>query len=254
MLCCPHSIVYGIKFLLRGESPRAYVDMLLSLRCQPTLFVCDIPGHVSSHGNNRKPGMFTPHSGRFAAPTETNIQQAKEGKFTISLPCLNSSNWDLDAASADHPYASGYQFHPLTKTRDHYCAFDRLHQLNSTVPADRLRQLDLIKELKGEVNSLVVEELFSEMKKSRYFLTQLKPIHHIFLVRLILQLRNQRRNEAHLLNLRKTAKKTLPKFELVIAEDKRVQLKDKGDYSPYQRDIFIKIIWNFSSREKSAIW
>ena len=32
---CPHGVVYVLKFVLRAESPRDYVDVLLSMKFQP---------------------------------------------------------------------------------------------------------------------------------------------------------------------------------------------------------------------------
>ena len=56
---CPHGVVYALKFLLRRESPRDYVDILLSMKYQPNITVVDVANIVAKHGNNRKKGMFT---------------------------------------------------------------------------------------------------------------------------------------------------------------------------------------------------
>lgn len=215
--------MYAIKFLLRGESPRAFVDLLHSLRWQPTVFVSDMPAHVALHGNKRKPSMFAPHAGRFMPATEEAIQFSKTEKFNISIPSLDATKWDLSAVHVDHPYSQG-GVHPITKTADTFSAFDRFHQHNSKIPADRLRRPDTVLELQGRVNTQVMEELFSEIQRARFFLTQLSPIHHIFVVRLMLHLRNQQRTQKIMKRMEKTMTETIPGAEITIAEDKRVQI------------------------------
>lgn len=205
---CPHGIVYGIKFLLRGESPRDHIDLLLSLKHQPTVTICDIPGFVSRHGNKRKPGMFSPHDGRFAEPNESNIQAGQNGHLQIDLPELNLQHMIFSQSVDDHQYTSASK-HPLMHTTNHYCGYDRFHQDNSKVKEDRLRRLDIVTQFKGKINSQVAEELFANLNKSRYFLTQLKPRNHIFLVRLILHLQNMRRNQERLQRIMKATETTL---------------------------------------------
>ena len=75
---CPHGIVYYLKFLLRAESCRHYVDGLLSLKYQPKIVIVDMAHIVANHANNtrkednRKYGkadeegrLFFPYDGRF---------------------------------------------------------------------------------------------------------------------------------------------------------------------------------------------
>ena len=57
---CPHGIVYGLKFVLRAESPRDYVDILLSMKHQPTICIIDMAHMVVAHGNKRRQNMFHP--------------------------------------------------------------------------------------------------------------------------------------------------------------------------------------------------
>jgi hypothetical protein len=220
-MACPHGIVYGIKFLLRGESPRPFVDLLLSLRQQPTLFVCDLPGHVAAHGNNRSADMFQPLGGRFAEPTPGNIESAKQKNLDIDIPELDVIHWALKPQSVDHTY-SEKKVHPLTGSSKTYCGFDRFHENNSRVPVDRMRRLDLVVQLRGRWNTQVMEELFGEIQRSRYYLCQLEARHHIFAVKLFLHLRNQERNVSRLNKIKETALKCWGTYSLSIAEDKRV--------------------------------
>ena len=66
---CPHGIVYATKALIRSESVRDHVDILLSLKSIPTVTINDMPNMTAKHGNLRRAGLFHPHEGRLADPT-----------------------------------------------------------------------------------------------------------------------------------------------------------------------------------------
>ena len=51
---CPNDIVYYLKFLLRAESCRYYVDGLLSLKRQPKIVTVDMAHIVANHVNNTR--------------------------------------------------------------------------------------------------------------------------------------------------------------------------------------------------------
>ena len=162
--------------------------MLMSFQHQPTLSICDIPWFVASHGNKRNPGMFSPHAGRFAEYTQEMMGHLRSTKnFSINIPELDISNLEFNASSLDHSYSQ--RCYPITNTANHYCAFDRFHQSEK----EQLRRLDLVEQLKGDINSQVVEELFTSLDRSIYFLTQCKPVNHIFIIRLVLHLLNEKK-------------------------------------------------------------
>ena len=48
----PHGIAYYLKFLLRAESCRDYVDGLLSLKYQSNIVIVDMAHVVANHVNN----------------------------------------------------------------------------------------------------------------------------------------------------------------------------------------------------------
>jgi hypothetical protein len=73
---CPHQVVYALKFLLRAEGPRDYVDILLSLKYQPSITLVDMAHIVTAHGNAHSSGMFQPYEGRVTEGTSTNIKSA----------------------------------------------------------------------------------------------------------------------------------------------------------------------------------
>ena len=98
-ISCPHKVVYALKFILRAEGPRDYIDLLLCFKYQPTIVICDMAHMVASHGNVRQPGMFSPFEGRLAEPSPTMISQAKDGGFVRNM-CLT---WLRDTKSSPFP-------------------------------------------------------------------------------------------------------------------------------------------------------
>ena len=114
---CPHKIVYALKFVIRAEGPRDYVDVLLSLNYQPNVVLIDMAHMVAAHGNLRKPGMFGPFQGRVAPATPENIKAAQEGCLKVDWPWLldSYSEQSMDTRTAvmsDHNYLA--PVHPLT--------------------------------------------------------------------------------------------------------------------------------------------
>lgn len=77
---CQHNVTYAVKFLLRAESPRDYIDIFRSMSHIPTVNVIDIAHSVAKMGNRIQPGMFQPHDGRVTSVSEENIAAAKEGR------------------------------------------------------------------------------------------------------------------------------------------------------------------------------
>lgn len=86
---CPHGVIYTLKFVLGAESPRDYIDLILSMAHQPNIVVSDMANMLVAHGNKRNREMFSPHNGMVADPTKANVQEALEGRLEVSLPLLN---------------------------------------------------------------------------------------------------------------------------------------------------------------------
>ena len=40
-MTCSHRIIHGVKFLLRSESPRDYINMVRSMKHRPYILICD---------------------------------------------------------------------------------------------------------------------------------------------------------------------------------------------------------------------
>eukprot|EP00112_Aurelia_sp_Birch-Aquarium-sp1_P023018 Seg6701.2 transcript_id=Seg6701.2/GoldUCD/mRNA.D3Y31 product="hypothetical protein" protein_id=Seg6701.2/GoldUCD/D3Y31 len=185
-VACKHGIIYAVKFLLRAESPRDYIDVLRSLKFKPNVFINDMAHMVAAHGNRFEEGFFSPYEGRVAEATPENIEQATSGTLKISLPWLET-NQHLEQAN-----------HPVTGSDVTLALFDRFHESNTCSEVEALRRIGCIKELEGKVNSEVAEQLHGSFNKDKHFLNQMTASNHIFLFRSIIDLRNEERNQEFL--------------------------------------------------------
>ncbi|KAK0152218.1 HMG domain-containing protein 3 [Merluccius polli] len=185
VILCPHGVVYSLKFNLRAESPRDFTDLLLSWKHLPNVSVYDFARGLATHANLRLPASLTfkPHEGRLAASSQDNITAAQQHKLSISLPWLTEK--------LQSPEKDG---HPLTGSSDHYVLYDKFHEANTRDPQEVLRRINLVPELQGSLNSQVAEQLFSSMQKNNYYLNNMAPSTHIFLMRNIIHLRNNNTN------------------------------------------------------------
>ena len=163
---CPHGIVYALKFVLRAESPRDYVDLLLSMKHQPTICIIDVAHMVVAHGSRRKKNMFHPHNGMIAEPTQENIENASKRNFSISFPFLLSQN-----TQATEENTNNEEIHPVTGSKMRLCLFDRFHETNTKRREEILRRITFVKELNGLINSQRDEQLHSSCRYDSRFLT-----------------------------------------------------------------------------------
>lgn len=183
---CPHGIVYSLKFNLRAESPRDYIDLLMSWKHMPNVCVYDFARGLVAHANTRFPGNppFQPFDGRLAEPTKENVEAAGLGHFKVHLP------WLVERLSQSEPNG-----HPLTGSNKHYVLYDKFHQSNTKDTQDVLRRIAVVPELQATLNSQVAEQLFASLRKNNYFLNNMGSSAHIFLMRNILEHRNNGRNQ-----------------------------------------------------------
>ncbi|KAK0135142.1 HMG domain-containing protein 3 [Merluccius polli] len=206
VITCPCGVVYSVKFNLRAESPRDYVDMLLSWKHFPNISVYDYARGLAVHANRRQPDTFEPFQGRLLEPTVENIKQASDGKLKVHMPWLKNPKVPEDKNG-----------HPLTGSSEHYALCDVFYQSNSQDPSDVLRKIGLVPELVGQINSQCVEQLFSGMRKNNYFLNMTSPSNHIFLQRNILHHHNVARNQ-----------KTKEEFCKIVPANTEMQLDSHG--------------------------
>ena len=128
---CPHNVTYGVKFLLRGESPRDYVDMLRSMQHIPTVNIIDCAGMVATHGERTQPGLFGRHQGLVCEPTPENLAEADSESGCI---------FDIQSLNDMFVPARNGEGHPMTGTSERYVLYDWFHQVNHHGRLDNLRK------------------------------------------------------------------------------------------------------------------
>lgn len=215
---CEHGVVYALKFVLRSESPRDFVDLLLSMKHQPTVVILDMAHMVVAHGNKRKKDMFSPFKGMVVDSTAENIKRAENGEIGISLPCLGKRSVE----QKEQKEQANKELHPITGSSRHLCLFDRFHEKNSKAEQEILRRVRLVKELKGTINTQLEEQLYSTYKYDSRFLNKMQPINHVFLFRSIIDNYNSSKNAVLIEELKRSFR-----HELMIDENGSV-LIDKA--------------------------
>ena len=91
--------MYYLKFLLRSESSRDYVDGLLSMKHIPNVVLIDMAHIIAKHalisrredvqkyGYNEEGVLFQPYPGRMTDPDDPeNMTNAKENNLELSFP------------------------------------------------------------------------------------------------------------------------------------------------------------------------
>ncbi|KAM8908110.1 HMG domain-containing protein 3 isoform 1-T3 [Spinachia spinachia] len=105
---CPHKVVCGSKYLVRGETARDHVDLLLSSRYWPPVYVSGCPRQVALCADIQYPEQATQMWGRnqgcFSDPFE-------KPEF-VSCAELQEQPYSADLSSA----AENQQVHPITKS------------------------------------------------------------------------------------------------------------------------------------------
>ena len=170
---------------MRSEGPRDYFDLIRSFKFPPTINVSDIPNRVATFANREQPNFFTPNNGQWFPSTPENIQLAVEGKLRKELQWP----YTLTSASVHH------NVHPITGTEERYSLYDRFHEKNSNNLSDVLRRLTICPKIHANVNSESHEQLHQVFNKDNYFLNMMNPATHVFMKRLLVELRNAKKNQ-----------------------------------------------------------
>lgn len=175
MITCPWGIVYSVKFNLRTERPRDFVDLLLSWKHFPNVTICGCAGTLALHANHRQPGIFGLFQGRLQDPTPQNLKQVSGGSVHVNLPWLKSPKMLPDKGG-----------HPLTGCSQHLSLSG-----TSQAQTDLLRQLELV----GPISSRRVEQLFSRLREKSNFQKTMTPSTHLLLQRNLLHHHNVEKNK-----------------------------------------------------------
>ncbi|XP_054997320.1 HMG domain-containing protein 3 [Sorex araneus] len=104
---CPHQVVCGSKYLVRGESALDHVDLLASSRHWPPVYVVDMAAPVALCAELCYPELTSQMWGRnqgcFSSPTEPPVN--------VSCPELLDQHYAVDMTDTEHSVQ-----HPVTKT------------------------------------------------------------------------------------------------------------------------------------------
>ncbi|XP_005870532.1 PREDICTED: HMG domain-containing protein 3 isoform X2 [Myotis brandtii] len=104
---CPHQVICGSKYLVRGESARDHVDLLASSRHWPPVYVVDMATQVALCADLCYPEltnqMWGRNQGCFSSPMEPPV--------SVSCPELLDQHYPVDMTEAEHSVQ-----HPVTKT------------------------------------------------------------------------------------------------------------------------------------------
>ncbi|KAG1931308.1 HMG domain-containing protein [Pimephales promelas] len=105
---CPHQVVCGSKYMVRRESARDHLDLLLSSRFWPPVYVTDCAQKVALCADVLYPElasqMWEKNQGCFSDPTTTPQY--------VSCPELQDQPYSLDLTATE----SNPHLHPLTKS------------------------------------------------------------------------------------------------------------------------------------------
>ena len=121
----PHGVVYYLKFLLRSESSRDYIDGLLSMKHIPNVVVIDTAHIIAKHalvsrrgvqkyGYNEEGILFEPYYGRVADPDDPeNVTNAKENNLELSFPWILEEH--TNNQYNNHKLSDKMSMNPITK-------------------------------------------------------------------------------------------------------------------------------------------
>ncbi|XP_073424099.1 HMG domain-containing protein 3 isoform X3 [Dendrobates tinctorius] len=135
---CPHQVVCGSKYIVRGESPRDHVDLLASSRHWPPVYVVDMATQVALCADlchlDLTRQMWGKNQGCFSDPSEAT-------KF-VSCPELLDIHYSVDMMGNDPSI-----LHPVTKSETRRVVHAVAEQNGASDPTARHHSLSLCREM-----------------------------------------------------------------------------------------------------------
>ncbi|XP_075756652.1 HMG domain-containing protein 3 [Pelodiscus sinensis] len=104
---CPHQVVCGSKYIVRGESARDHVDLLVSSRHWPPVYVVDMASSVALCADICCPDLTTQMWGK----NQGCFSDPMEPPMCVSCPELLDQHYSVDMTVAEHSVQ-----HPVTKS------------------------------------------------------------------------------------------------------------------------------------------
>uniref|UniRef100_A0A8C5UD24 HMG-box containing 3 n=1 Tax=Malurus cyaneus samueli TaxID=2593467 RepID=A0A8C5UD24_9PASS len=135
---CPHQVVCGSKYIVRGENARDHVDLLVSSRHWPPVYVVDTASSVALCADLCWPGltsqMWGKNQGCFSDPMEPPTY--------VSCPELLDQHYSVDMTVAEHSLQ-----HPITKSSTRRVVHTGSEQSSPWDPTARHHCISLCREL-----------------------------------------------------------------------------------------------------------
>ncbi|XP_066446477.1 HMG domain-containing protein 3 isoform X1 [Eleutherodactylus coqui] len=135
---CPHQVVCGSKYIVRGESPRDHVDLLASSRHWPPVYVVDMATQVALCADLCHPDLtkqiWGKNQGCFSDPSESP-------KY-VSCPELLDRHYNVDMMGNEPSI-----LHPVTKSESRRIVHAVAEQNGASDPTARHHSLSLCREM-----------------------------------------------------------------------------------------------------------
>ncbi|NXF03835.1 HMGX3 protein, partial [Smithornis capensis] len=135
---CPHQVVCGSKYIVRGETARDHVDLLVSSRHWPPVYVVDTASSVALCADLCCPGltsqMWGKNQGCFSDPMDPPTY--------VSCPELLDQHYSVDMTVAEHSVQ-----HPITKSPARRIVHAGSEQSSPQDPTARHHCISLCREL-----------------------------------------------------------------------------------------------------------
>uniref|UniRef100_A0A8C4STY1 HMG-box containing 3 n=1 Tax=Erpetoichthys calabaricus TaxID=27687 RepID=A0A8C4STY1_ERPCA len=135
---CPHQVICGSKYIVRGESARDHVDLLVSSRYWPPVYVVDIARQVAVSTDIWYPElaaqMWGKNQGCFSDPMDMP-------KY-MSCPELLDQQYTMDMTVAENPL-----MHPITKSTARWIVSPEDDQVDHEETASAHHSMSLCHEL-----------------------------------------------------------------------------------------------------------
>ncbi|NXM96063.1 HMGX3 protein, partial [Sylvia borin] len=153
---CPHQVVCGSKYIVRGENARDHVDLLVSSRHWPPVYVVDTASSVALCADLCWPGltsqMWGKNQGCFSDPMEPPTY--------VSCPELLDQHYSVDMTVAEHSLQ-----HPVTKSSARRIVHTGSEQ--SWDPTARHRCMSLCRELEpyGAIMATISDSKTSHVRQ-----------------------------------------------------------------------------------------
>ena len=187
------------KLLILPEGITDYSQIFLGMRVKPTFLISDVARLFAQNIEKQVPGLLGEFMGLIGDPGDTKlVEDIGLGKKISLHVTATQDTFDLQSHTDMKP-------HPLTGQVLNYFLYDRFHQFNHKESDHILRLIDNVHELKGAINSQVVEQQNNIMSRCKDFLNKMTLDLHYIIILYIMLTRNIKLNDKYIDSVRKDA-------------------------------------------------